>query len=406
MASYRYKAMTEAGAIVRGTLDASSEAAAIRALRAQGHYPLSATASDAGTLADKLTGLMPGKRAPSLRLLALATQELAELLGAGLELDRALSVLIGLKNLRVLKEPLTAVRGHVRDGAVLADALAQEKAFPKFYVGMVRAGELGGALEPALRRLSGYLTRTQAIRDSIASALVYPAILTVTAGFSIFVILAFVLPEFKPLFAQTGAQLPLPSRMVMAFGDAVRDWWWLGALVAASLWLWLRQALKDNAVRRRIHKLVLRIPILGNLLAAIEIERFNRMLGTLLGNGVELPMALNLAKDVLWNTTLSDAVRDTAASLREGEGFARKLAQFKEFSDGSLDLIQIGEETGKLDDMLIRQADLDEQRIKHTIDRLLAMLVPALTILLGLVIAGLIASMLIAILSVNDLALQ
>ena len=406
MASYRYKAMTEAGAIVRGTLDASSEAAAIRQLRAQGHYPLSASPSDAGTFGDRFSALLPGKRAPSLRILALATQELAELLGAGLELDRALSVLIGLRNLSVLKEPLTAVRGHVRDGAVLADALAQEKVFPKFYVGMVRAGELGGALELALRRLSAYLSRTQAIRDSITSALVYPAILTVTAGFSIFVILAFVLPQFKPLFAQAGAQLPLPSRIVLGAGDLVRDWWWLGAIVAIGAWLWLRQELQDTATRRRIHKLILRIPILGNLLAAIEIERFNRMLGTLLANGVELPMALGLAKEVLWNTALSDAVRETAAGLREGEGFARRLAQFKEFSGGTLDLIQIGEETGKLDDMLIRQADLDEQRIKHTIDRLLAMLVPALTILLGLVIAGLIASMLIAILSVNDLALQ
>lgn len=406
MASFRYKAMTEAGAIVRGTLVAATEAAAVRQIRAQGHYPLSTVPSDQGRLADHWNALLPGKRAPSMRMLAMATQELAELLGAGLELDRALSVLIGLRNLRALKEPFTAVRGHVRDGAVLADALAQEKAFPKFYVGMVRAGELGGALEPALRRLANYLQRTQAIRDSIASALVYPGILTVTAGFSIFVILAFVLPQFKPLFAQTGAQLPLPSRIVMAFGDAVRDWWWLGALVILGGWLWTRQALKDNAIRRRVHKAVLRLPILGNLLASIEIERFNRMLGTLLSNGVELPMALNLAKDVLWNMALGDAVRETAASLREGEGFARRLAQFKEFSGGALDLIQVGEETGKLDDMLIRQADLDEQRIKHSIDRLLAMLVPALTILLGVVVAGLIASMLIAILSLNDLALQ
>ena len=130
------------------------------------------------------------------------------------------------------------------------------------------------------------------------------------------------------------------------------------------------------------------------------------MLGTLLANGVELPMALGLAKDVLWNTALSDAVRDTATSLREGQGFARLLARSGVFGDGTLDLIQIGEETGKLDEMLIRQADLDEQQIKHRIDRLLALLVPALTILLGLVVAGLIGSMLIAILSVNDLALQ
>jgi len=406
MASFRYKAMTEGGAIVRGTLDAASQAAAIRQLRAQGHYPLSAAAEGSGTFADRLAGLLPGKRKVSLRILALATQELAELLGAGLELDRALGVLIGLKNLGPLKDGLVAVRGHVRDGAVLADALAQEKTFPKFYVGMVRAGELGGALEPALRRLASYLTRTQAIRDSITSALVYPAILSITAGFSIFIILAFVLPQFKPLFAQAGASLPLPSRMVMAFGDFVRDFWWLGVLIGVGLWAWLRSAMRDAAFRRRIDRLTLRLPILGNLLASIEIERFNRMLGTLLANGVELPMALGLAKDVLWNTALSDAVRDTATSLREGEGFARRLAQFDVFRGSTLDLIQIGEETGKLDDMLIRQADLDEQRIKHSIDRLLALLVPALTILLGLVVAGLIGSMLIAILSVNDLALQ
>jgi general secretion pathway protein F len=406
MGSFRYKAMTESGAIVRGTLDAASEAAAIRQLRAQGHYPLSTNAQDAGDLGDRLSALLPRKRTPSLRILALATHELAELLGAGLELDRALSVLIGLKNLGGLKEALVAVRGHVRDGAVLADALAQERTFPRFYIGMVRAGELGGALEPALRRLAAYLTRTQAIRDSIASALVYPAILTVTAGFSILIILAFVLPQFKPLFAQAGASLPLPSRIVMVFGDFIRDWWWLGALIGAGLLFWFRSAMRDEQFRRRVDARVLRLPILGGLFAAIEIERFDRMLGTLLVNGVELPMALGLARDVLRNTALSDAVRDTAASLREGESFARRLAQFPVFASSTLDLIQIGEETGKLDEMLIRQADLDEQRIKHTIDRLLALLVPALTVVLGLVIAGLIASMLIAILSVNDLALQ
>lgn len=408
MASFRYKAMTEAGAIVRGTLDAASQAAAIRELRAQGHYPLSAVpeGAGAGSLSDRFAGLLPGKRQPSLRILALATQELAELLAAGLELDRALGVLMSLKNLSTLKEPLAKIRSHVRDGSVLADAMAREKAFPRFYIGMVRAGELGGALEPALRRLAAYLARTQAIRDSIISALVYPAILSVTAGFSIFVILAFVLPEFKPLFAQTGAALPWPSRMVMAFGDFVRDFWWLGFLIAFGAYLWFRMALRNAQFRRRRDKLLLKLPILGNLLAAIEIERFDRMLGTLLANGVELPVALGLAKDVLWNTALADAVRDTAASLREGESFARRLAQADAFRGGTLDLIQIGEETGKLDEMLIRQADLDEQRIKHTIDRLLALLVPALTILLGLVIAGLIASMLIAILSVNDLALQ
>lgn len=398
--------MTSGGAILRGTLDAASEDAAVQLLRTQGHYPLSAVPEAQGTFSSTLYGMLPGKRKASLRILALATQELAELIGAGLELDRALGVLIGLKDLSSLKETLIAIRAQVRDGAVLADALAQQPSFPRFYVGMVRAGELGGALEPALRKLATYLARTQAIRESITSALVYPAILLITAGFSIFAIVAFVLPQFKPLFAQAGAKIPMASQMVMAFGDAVRDYWWLAALLIAGAVYWFRSALRVPAFRRRYDAALLRLPILGNLLAAIEVERFNRMLGTLLANGVELPIALGLAKDVLRNTALSDAVRDTASSLREGESFAQHLARAKVFSSVTLDLVQIGEETGKLDEMLIRQADLDEQRTRHTIDRLLALLVPCLTILLGLVIAGLIGSMLIAILSINDAALQ
>ncbi len=405
MASFQYKAMSEAGAIVRGTLEAPSEAAAIRQLRALGHYPLSAVAADSGARSF-LAGLLPGKRRPSSRGLALATHELAELLGAGLELDRALSVLIGLRDLDNLKEPLTAIRGYVRDGASLADAMARESVFPRFYVGLVRAGEMGGALEVALKRLAAYLARTQAIRESILSALIYPTILALTAIVSIVIILGFVLPEFKPLFAQAGASLPLPSRIVMGIGDGVRDYGWIVVILGLIGAAWFRRALRDPAFKRRVDAAVLRIPVFGSLFTTIEIERFDRILGTLLANGVELPVAIAMAKEVLRNTALADAVADAGSSLREGESFARTLARSPVFAQVTLDLIQVGEETGRLPDMLLRQADLDEQWVKHRIDRLLALLVPCLTIALGLVIAALIASMLIAILSVNDLALQ
>jgi general secretion pathway protein F len=398
--------MTEAGAVLRGTLDAPSHEAAIRELRAQGHYPLSATPAAASRALNTLRDALGAKRKPSLRILSIAAQELAELLGAGLELDRALGVLIGLKNLSSLKEALLAARSELRDGTGFADALARTRTFPRFYIAMVRAGELGGALEPALRRLSAYLARTQAIRDSIASALVYPTILLITAGASIVIILAFVLPEFKPLFAQAGAKLPWPSRAVMGFGDFVRGYWWLMGLIGLGSVLWIRWALRDASFRRRMDARLLRVPIFGPLHGAIEIERFNRVLGTLLGNGVELPVALNLAGDVLSNSALEEAVRETAAGLREGESFAHRLGSSPVFSSAALDLIEVGEQTGKLDEMLLRQADLDEQRTRHTIDRLLALLVPALTVFLGLVVAGLIGSMLIAILSVNDLAAQ
>jgi general secretion pathway protein F len=406
MANFRYKAMTNAGAVVSGTLDAPSKAAAIQQLRGQGHYPISAEpANENDGLFAQLRGLRIGGGI-SARAMSAATQELAALIAAGLELDRALGILTKLGNIGALRQPFTAIRARVRDGSSLADAMALEPAFPKFYVSMVRAGELGGSLEITLRRMADYLSRTAAIRETVTSALVYPAILLFTAGLSIVVILVFVLPEFEPLFAQAGKTLPLPTRIVMNVGDAVRDYWWVPLLAGAGLYLWLRQALTKPEFRARWDGMRLNLPIFGKLITAIEVERFSRALGTLLANGVSLSAALNHAKEVLRNKKIADLVGETARKLREGKGLAQHLAQAKVFPPLTLDLIQIGEETGKLDEMLLRQADLDEQAIKQTIDRLLALLVPCLTIVLGVIVAGLISSMLVAILSVNDLALQ
>ncbi|HEY1630518.1 MAG TPA: type II secretion system F family protein [Rhizomicrobium sp.] len=406
MTNFRYKAMTSAGAVVTGTLDAPSQAAVIQQLRGQGHYPISAVPAESqeGLLAQLKAIRFGGRISP--RALSTVTQELAALVGAGLELDRALGILVKLSNIGALREPLQNVRARVRDGASLADAMAAENVFPKFYVSMVRAGELGGSLDVTLRRLADYLARSAAIREQVASALVYPAILLLTAGMSIVVILVFVLPEFEPLFAQAGKQLPLPTRIVMDVGDAVRGFWWAPLLLGAGIWLWLREQLKKPEFRKRWDALFLRLPLFGKLFAEIEIERFSRALGTLLSNGVSLTVALGHAKDVLRNSVIADAVGETAKKLREGKGLAQHLAETKVFPPLTLDLVQIGEETGKLDEMLLRQADLDEQATRQTIDRLLALLVPCLTIVLGIVVAGLISSMLVAILGVNDLALQ
>ena len=271
---------------------------------------------------------------------------------------------------------------------------------------MVRAGELGGVLAPTLRKLADYLIRTQTIRDAVLSALVYPIILLVTAGLSVTFILTFVLPSFEPLFASAGRQLPLPTQIVMAISTVFRDFWWLGGLLIAGGTLWFRKALEDVAFHRKWHAFLLRVPALGRLLADIELERFKRTLGTLLASGTPLPSALHMSQEVLWNCEIAAVIKQTATSLREGDTLSRKLSQSGLFPPATLDLIEIGEETGRLDEMLLREADHDELQIRHHVDRLIALLVPALTILLGIVIAGLIASILVAILGVNDLALQ
>lgn len=406
MSMFRYRAMTSSGTVIRGTLEAASEAALIQQLRNEGHYPLSTSPTVTGSWLTHLTTALSPKRRVSPRVLTMVTQELASLLQAGLELDHALGVIENLSETGSLREPFRTVRARVRDGASLSEALSEQEAFPKFFVSMVRAGEHGAGLDITLSRLADYLTRSQAVRETITSALIYPTILMISAGLSIVVILTVVLPEFKPLFAEAGKTLPWPTRIVMGIGDFFQAFWWLLAGAALGGAAWFRAALKRPAFRRRCDGLLLRLPGLGPLLAAINIERFARTLGTLLVNGVALPAALNLAKDSMANTVLADAVRDTAVSLREGEGLARRLAQLAAFPPVILDLIRIGEETGKLGEMLLRQADLDEQRIRHRVDRMLALLVPGLTILLGLIVGGLVASLLVAILGVNDLALQ
>lgn len=406
MASFRYRAVTASGAAINGVLNAASPEIAAQQLRAQGHYPLSVREAGKNALSGLLHREFHIRRRPSLRGLATLTQELATLLGAGLELDRALSILVKLADVGALRQPLVGVRARVRDGASLAEAMAQDSAFSKFYVGMVRAGEYGGTLEATLKRLADYLTRSLAVRESVASALVYPLLLLVTAGFSIIIILVFVLPEFEPLFAEAGKQLPLATRIVMGVADAVRDDWWLFLAIIAGAVALVRYALSKPDIALRWDRFILRLPVFGRLIQAIEVERLSRTLGTLLSNGVALPAALELARDAAQNKAVAKSLGDTAISVREGKSLASRLAQARLFPAAMIDFVMVGEESGKLDVMLLHQADLDEQHVRHTIDRLLAILVPALTILLGVIVAGLIASLLVAILSVNDLAIQ
>jgi general secretion pathway protein F len=402
MTRFRYRAMTPGGKVVSGLLEAPSEASVIQQLRRNGHYPISAKRE--GNLQRKL--VLVGARAPSIRVLARATQELASLLAAGIELDRALGILTHLDGIETLKVPLTSVRGQIRDGIAFADALAREACFPPYYVSAIRAGEYGGALETALGRLADYLTRSVAVRESVASALVYPSILLITGCCSVLFILVFVLPQFEELFADTGRTLPLSTRIVIAAGHAVTRYGWLMILMMGGLSVWARSLLRKPDMRVRVHGSLLRLPLLGRLILSTQFERFFRTLGTLLTNGVALPTALRIASDTVTNERMAGALRDAASRLREGERLSERLQQIRLLPAAALDLVRIGEETGKLESMLLRQADRDAERLKQSVDRLLALLVPALTIGLGLMVAALIASILVALLSVNDLAMQ
>ena len=269
---------------------------------------------------------------------------------------------------------------------------------------MVRAGEEGAALPAVLTRLGDFLTRAEANRQRVVSALIYPAILVVVAALSVFLVLSVVLPQFKPLFAEAGARLPQSARVLLALGDALAAFWWAPPIAIAATALGVQQALNVPRVAAARDRLVLMIPIIGAVVRRFEIARFARTLAVLLINGVAAPRALALAGAGVRNRVIAGAVETVAVRFREGEGLTAPLARSGEFPAVAIQLIRTGEESGRLDEMLNEVAATCEEEAERTVERLIALLVPAITIGMGLVIVAIIATVMTAMISINDLA--
>ena len=403
MARFVYRALSATGDVVKGEVEGPDAASVIDRLHAQALLPIEATEtppqSPGFTLRLGSSRSLPGRE------LALFSQQLARLLKAGLPLDRALEILATLARDRRVGQAVRRVLERVRDGASLAEAMAaQERAFPPAYVSMVRAGEAGGALQGVLARVADFLVRSEAIRQKVVSALIYPAILTVVAAGSVALVLIVVLPQFQPLFEEAGARLPTSTRIVMAAGDIVRGYWWTILLgLAMTILLWQR-LMRQPAIATRRDRIVLRLPIMRELVSKFEIGRFSRTLGVLLANGVPAPRALALCGATVGNRAIADAIEDVATRFKEGEGLSEPLARTGRFPSLSTQLIRIGEETGRLEEMLEEVAEIYDQEVQRALERLLALLVPGITISMGVLIATIIASVLTAMISINDLA--
>ena len=405
MPLYRYKAVSRAGEMIEGELAGADKGAVIERLHQLGHTPIRAdevSGGGGGWLARPLLGTGRIGR----REIAVFTREMATLLGAGLTLERALEILAGLSDHEPTRRMLARLLETIRSGASFADALAaQGAAFPRYYVSMVRAGEAGGALEQVLARLGDYMERAQALRESVRSALIYPTIVAVMAGGAIVMLLTVVLPQFTPLFEDAGAALPPSTRIVVAVGEAVEDYGWAGLAVLLALALLIRQQLASPALRARWDALLLRLPLAGDLIAKAETARFSRILATLLSNGVPMLSALAIVKDTLANRVTAKAIEDIGTSLKEGEGLAEPLAKARHFPALSAQLVRVGEETGQLEQMLHKVADIYDQEVRRAVDRMLALLVPGMTLALGGLIALIIGSILSAMFSVYDIPL-
>ena len=405
MPFFQYKAVSPAGEVQEGVLEAASPGAAVARIQAMGFIPIRAEEAGAARAVHA-----PGKRrlferrGISQNDIGILTRELATLLRAGLPLDRSFEILINLAANPKVAELLARVRNEVRGGASLSKALeGQRGVFSRFYVNMIRAGEAGGSLPAVLARLADFMERAKAMRATVTSALIYPSILTFVALASVVILLLFVVPKFKPIFEQSGKALPFVTQMVVGAADVLRNHWWLIVIALTVLVYVAVKRLQDPVVRFNWDRRILGWPLVGDLAGRIEMARFSRTLGTLLGNGVPLVGALGIVRETMGNGWMAEAVGQVARELKEGRGLGRPMMETGRCPLLAVHMIMVGEETGRLDEMLMQVAETYDVEVDQAIKKLLAFLEPAMILLMAVMVAGIILSMLTAMLTIYDL---
>jgi general secretion pathway protein F len=406
MAVFVYRAADRRGQTVDGVMEASDVRAVAERLQRDAYFPIKVALQPQRRRILGLTWPEMGGHVAGRDLVSL-TQQLATLLEAGLPLDRALAIQADLARTARLRAIMADVLRTVRAGSSLADGLANHhpRPFSRLYVNMARAGEKGGVLETTLRRLAEFLAESQAFRDALVSALIYPVMLTGVGAVAVVFLMTFVMPRFATIFKDLGATIPLPTLILLEVSGALQRYWWLLALVSGAGVLAGRMLLATPRGRLASDRALLRLPIVGQIIVKTEVARFTRILGTLLGSGLPMIGALAVVKEMLANRVLAGAVDSLAAGARRGAGLAQPMADSGVFPPLVIHMARVGEETGRLEEMLLRVAADFEADTRTLVERLIALAEPGIILVMGVVVGFIVVAMLMAILSVTDLPL-
>ena len=395
MPLYRYKALDAHGELLDGQMEAASDADVIARLQEQGHMPVEARLAT-GSAFEGASWKQWRQRPFAGAMLVQFTQQLATLLGAGQPLDRALGILLEAPEDARSRRVIADIRDTVRGGAPLSQALERQHGlFSRLYVNMVRAGEAGGSLHETLQRLADYLERSQELKGRVINAMIYPAILLVVVGGALLFLLGYVVPQFAQMYESLDVTLPWFTRAVLEIGLRVRQGWIVFIVVPALALLWMERKRRDAAFRLAFDAWLLKRPVVGPLVARLETARLSRTLGTLLRNGVPLLAGLGIARNVLGNRALAGDVAEAAEAVKNGAGLSGALSRNGRFPRLALQMIQVGEESGTLESMLLRTADTFDVETARSIDRMLAALVPVITLLLASVVGVVIIAVLV-----------
>jgi general secretion pathway protein F len=394
VALFSYKATSREGEVLEGFIEAADEQSAAERLKNSGLIPLKVASPEERI--KKRFSLRPARGD-----LLTFTAELSALLNAGLPLDRSLTILTGVIENRVMKKAGQAILKSIRGGSSFSEALMKHpKVFPKLYVSMVKAGESGGVLDLVLYKLNEFLETSKEMRDYVLSALIYPALLLVTSGVSIVILLTYVIPKFSIIFEEVGDLLPLPTRMLLGVSAFIRSSWWVFLLAVFASAFLIRRYVRTDEGRTRFD--ALKLKFLGDIVVKLETARFCRTLGTLLKSGVPMMEAISGAREVIGNRVISSALGNLPRGIKEGRGMAAPLTEAHFFPPLALSLIRVGEETGQLDEMLLKVASTYEKGLKTAVKRFMSLFEPAMILATGLVIGFIAVAMFMAVFSILE----
>ncbi len=411
MPTYSYKALDKGGKEIRGSIEATGEEAVVDRLRTMGYYVTQVSRHKQGVgqvdLADLpiIRGIskVVSRGKVSLKHLSAFSRQLATLIGAGLPLLRSLQILQEQVEDKNLMDALDGIVESVEGGSTLSEAMAKfPKIFNRLYVNMVKAGEIGGALEQVLDRLALFQEKSQAVRSKVKGAMWYPCVVITIALSVVAVILIFVVPKFAEMFSGLGGELPYLTQLLVDFSDGLVKYWYIPLLAIAGIMVLFKLIGSTNTGKYVIDRSLLRFPIFGTILQKSAIARFARTFGTLLDTGVPILQTLLIVKDTSGSEVISRAMIDIHASIRDGDTVSEPMKSFPIFPPLVVHMIAVGEETGALDKMLIKVAEAYEREVDDAVEGLSKLIEPLLIVVLGGIIGTVVVALYLPIFTITN----
>jgi len=402
MPVFLYRAADRGGHTIDGVMEATDARAVIERLHKESYFPVRVA-----PYAERKVWPTFGEGRIRQRDLLAMTQQLATLFEAGLPLDRALGILEELGPSPKLRAIITDLLHSVRGGASLSDALAKHhpRPFSRLYINMVRAGEKGGVLEVSLRRLAEFLEARAAFTEAIVSALAYPLVITTVGAGAVVFLLTFVIPRFATIFSDLHQAIPLPTQILMGVSTTMRAYWWVGGLAILAAILTWRMWTGTPQGRLQWDRTLLRLPRVGPLTLKVETARFLRTLGTMLKSGVPVLGALAVVGDMMSNQVVARSVERLSETVKRGGTVAAGMREHGHFPSLAVHMVRVGEETGRLEEMLLKAAETLEGDVRTDLKRMIGLLEPAVILIMGVLVAFIVVAMLLAIFSINDIPL-